>query len=212
MRQFIPSVCFLSILLYNSCSDPIIDIDKLENVCTYSKTLSLSDSTRANSLDLLIQTNSQELLDQYNNSSVSLKISYLQTDSIQNKKSAMVNYETIEEPASEDYIEFVVKNEVFDEKVADYCIKIDIDLNKGLNKKWIQHSWKVAYDCFDILCFTPKVYCKSKYKKDGKWNTNDELVLVKSGTLNSIFHEKSDSLEVIITYKDSDCFELYFYN
>ena len=125
MKLFIPLVCnFFMVLILNSCSEPVIDIDELENVFTHSKTLSLTDDTGANSLDLLIRANSQHLLDKYTKATVSLEVGFLQTASKLSEKSALVSNDTLEEPASEYYINFVVSNEVFGDNVANYNIDI----------------------------------------------------------------------------------------
>ena len=202
MKQFIPFL-LLSIVLLDSCSEPIIDLDEQQSICTYSKTLSLTDSTEKNSLDLIVRTNSQKLLDKYTIASVSLQTTSLKSLTI--NKSAMVSNDTIDEPASENYIEFIITNEVF-ENIADYTIDVDVDKKN----EWIQQSWTVACDYCDISS-NKKIYYKIEYQKNGEWFKNTGAGSVKNDLV-SIKQINSDSLKVYVTYKNYDCFNLYFYD
>jgi hypothetical protein len=197
-------ILLLLLLLFNSCSEPLIDFDKQENICKYSKTLSLADSTGKNSLDLIVKTNSQILLDKYTTASVSLQTTTMESSTI--AKSAMVSNDTIDEPTSENYIEFIVINEVF-ENIADYTIDMNIDFDK--KNSWKQQSWTVACDYCDIFS-NKKIYYKIEYQKNGEWLKNAGSGSVKNDLV-SIKQTNSDSLKIYVTYKNYDCFNLNFY-
>lgn len=210
-------------IVFNSCSQgsEFVESSTSSEFYAYSKTVSITDASGLNSIDLIVSADDQSLLNLFNSKTFILEIFKSREEALSNQKSddTPLNDENIA-TGSEDDPSFRIKisfeNENFQPDVMVNKISL-AKLSNDSRADWYEIEWNRTEDYCDItrVSWLHRVYYKYSFCIDGVWTEGiSKYTLIKNGTTVTIRAKDSDKLRVWTKARDvsKPTHYIYFYN